>query len=41
MRRCGTCHQELGDGHVCKIEDLPKKLQAVVRAVANAQRVDG
>jgi hypothetical protein len=38
IRRCGTCHQELGEGHVCRLEDLPKRLQAVVLAVAEAQR---
>jgi hypothetical protein len=37
-RRCGPCHQELGDGHICRLEDLPKRLQAVVLAVADAQR---
>lgn len=40
-RRCGTCHQELGEGHVCRLEDLPKRLQAVVLAVAEAQRDRG
>ncbi len=38
IRRCGTCHQELREGHVCRLEDLPKRLQAVVLAVAEAQR---
>ena len=38
IRRCGTCHKELGEGHVCRLEDLPKRLQAVVLAVAEAQR---
>jgi hypothetical protein len=38
VRRCGTCHEELGEGHVCRLEDLPKRLQAVVLAVAEAQR---
>ena len=38
VRHCGTCHQELGAGHVCQLEDLPKRLQAVVLAVAAAQR---
>lgn len=41
IRRCGTCHQELGEGHVCRLEDLPKRLQAVVLAVAEAQRGGG
>jgi hypothetical protein len=38
VRHCGTCHKELGEGHVCRLEDLPKRLQAVVLAVAEAQR---
>lgn len=38
VRHCGTCHQELGESHVCPLEDLPKRLQAVVLAVAEAQR---
>lgn len=38
IRRCGTCHQELGEGHVCRLEDLPKRLQAVVLAVAETHR---
>jgi ferredoxin len=38
IRRCGTCHQQLGEGHVCRLEDLPKRLQAVVLDVAEAQR---
>ena len=38
IRHCGTCHKELGEGHVCRLEDLPKRLQAVVLAVAEAQR---
>ena len=38
IRRCGTCHKELGEGHVCRLEDLPKRLQAVILAVAEAQR---
>jgi len=38
IRRCGTCHQELGEGHVCRLQDLPKRLQAVVLAVAKAHR---
>lgn len=37
IRRCGTCHQERREGHVCRLEDLPKRLQAVVIAVAEAQ----
>jgi hypothetical protein len=41
VRRCGTCHQALGEGHVCRLEDLPKRLQAVVLAVAEAQRGGG
>ena len=41
VRRCGTCHQELGEGHVCRLEDLPKRLQAVVLAVAEAERGGG
>lgn len=41
VRHCGTCHQALGDGHVCRLEDLPKRLQAVVLAVAEAQRGGG
>ena len=41
VRHCGTCHQELGEGHVCRLEDLPKRLQAVVLAVAEAQRGGG
>lgn len=40
VRHCGTCHKELGEGHVCRLEDLPKRLQAVVLAVAEAQRGD-
>lgn len=38
VRRCGTCHQDLGEGHVCRLQDLPRRLQAVVLAVAEAQR---
>jgi len=38
IRRCGTCHQELGEGHVCRLEDLPKRLQTVVLAVAETHR---
>jgi hypothetical protein len=38
IRRCGTYRQELGKGHVCRLEDLPKRLQAVVLAVAEAHR---
>jgi hypothetical protein len=38
VRHCGTCHKELDEGHVCRLEDLPKRLQAVVLAVAEAQR---
>lgn len=38
IRHCGTCHHELGEGHVCRLENLPKRLQAVVLAVAEAQR---
>jgi hypothetical protein len=38
IRPCGNCHQEQGEGHVCRLEDLPKRLQAVVLAVAEAQR---
>ncbi len=38
VRHCGTCHRELGEGHVCQLEDLPKRLQAVVLAVADARR---
>jgi hypothetical protein len=38
IRRCGTCHQELGEGHVCRLQDLPRRLQAVVLAVAEAHR---
>lgn len=41
VRRCGTCHQALGEGHVCRLEDLPKRLQAVVLAVAEAQHGGG
>ncbi len=40
VRRCGTCHQELSEGHVCRL-DLPKRLQSVVLAVAEAQRSGG
>ena len=38
IRHCGTCHKELVEGHICRLEDLPKRLQAVVLAVAEAQR---
>ena len=41
IRRCGTCHQVRGEGHVCRLEDLPKRLQAVVMAVAEAQHGGG
>jgi hypothetical protein len=41
VRHCGTCHKELGEGHVCRLEDLPKRLQAVVLAVAEAERGGG
>jgi hypothetical protein len=33
VRRCGTCHKPLDPDHVCQLEDLPKRLRAVVEAV--------
>ena len=25
VRHCGTCHKEIGEGHVCRLVDLPKR----------------
>jgi hypothetical protein len=38
VRHCGSCHQELGEGHVCQLKNLPMRLLAVVLAVAEARR---
>jgi hypothetical protein len=38
VRLCGTCHQPLSADHVCKLEDLPKRLRAVVEAVLAEER---
>jgi hypothetical protein len=40
VRHCGTCHEVLEDGHVCRLEDLPKKLQTVVNAILAKERTD-
>lgn len=38
VRRCGTCHKPLSGDHVCQLEDLPKRLRAVVEAVLAQER---
>lgn len=38
VRRCGTCHKPLDPDHVCQLEDLPKRLRAVVDAVLVQER---
>ena len=38
VRRCGTCHKPLDPDHVCELEDLPKRLRAVVEAVLAQER---
>ena len=37
-RRCGTCHKPLDADHVCQLDDLPKRLRAVVEAVLVQER---
>lgn len=37
-RRCGTCHQPIDPDHVCRLEDLPKRLRTVVEAVLAQER---
>jgi hypothetical protein len=37
-RRCGTCHKHLAPDHVCQLDDLPKRLRAVVDAVLAQER---
>lgn len=38
VRQCGTCHKPLAADHVCQLEDLPKRLRAVVEAVLAQER---
>jgi hypothetical protein len=38
VRRCGTCHEPLERDHVCQVENLPKRLRAVVEAVLEQER---
>lgn len=38
VRRCGTCHKPLSGDHLCQLEDLPKRLRAVVEAVLAQER---
>jgi hypothetical protein len=38
VRRCGTCHKPLSADHVCQVDDLPKRLRAVVEAVLAHER---
>jgi hypothetical protein len=38
VRRCGTCHKPLDPDHVCQLEDLPKRLRAIVEAVLIEER---
>jgi len=38
VRRCGTCQKPLSADHVCQLEDLPKRLRAVVEAVLVQER---
>jgi hypothetical protein len=35
---CGTCHKPLDPDHVCQLDDLPKRLRAVVEAVLVQER---
>ncbi len=38
VHRCGTCHKPLDPDHICQLEDLPKRLRAVVEAVLAQER---
>lgn len=38
VRHCGTCHKPMEDEHVCQLDDLPRKLRAVVDAVLVQER---
>jgi len=38
VRHCGTCHRPLDPDHVCQLDDLPKRLRAVVEAVLVQER---
>jgi hypothetical protein len=38
VRLCGTCHKPVDPDHVCQLEDLPKRLRAVVDAVIAQER---
>jgi hypothetical protein len=37
-RHCGTWHKPLDHDHVCQLDDLPKRLRAVVEAVLVQER---
>jgi hypothetical protein len=38
VRQCGTCNKPLAADHVCQLDDLPKRLRAVVEAVLAQER---
>jgi len=38
VRQCGICHKPLDADHVCQLEDLPKRIRAVVDAVLAQER---
>lgn len=38
VRRCGTCHKPHDPDRICQLDDLPKRLRAVVEAVLAQER---